>query len=91
MNQRPPRKEKNAFLSYNHQDKEEARRLGGQLTFAGAQIWFDDWEVQAGDSIPGKVNEALSGGASTRRLARPRVYFRTRRTSPPRSVRCAAG
>jgi hypothetical protein len=49
-----------AFLSYNHQDKDEARRLGGQLTFAGARIWFDDWEVQAGDSIPGKVNEALA-------------------------------
>jgi hypothetical protein len=60
MKQRPPRTDRHAFLSYNHQDKEEARRLGAQLTFVGAQIWFDEWEVQAGDSIPGKVNEALA-------------------------------
>ena len=30
------------------------------LTLAGAYVWFDDWEVRAGDSIPGKVNDALA-------------------------------
>lgn len=49
-----------AFLSHNHADKESARRLGAQLTLAGAYVWYDDWEVRAGDSIPGKVNEALA-------------------------------
>lgn len=48
-----------AFLSHNRADKQLARRLGAQLNLAGAYIWFDDWEVRAGDSIPGKVNEAL--------------------------------
>jgi TIR domain len=48
-----------AFLSYNSNDKSSARRLGGQLKFVGADVWFDDWNIRAGDSIPGKVNEAL--------------------------------
>lgn len=49
-----------AFLSHNHADKDMGRRLGAQLTLAGAYVWFDDWEVRAGDSIPGKVNDALA-------------------------------
>lgn len=49
-----------AFLSYNHNDKRAARRLGSQLKLVGADVWFDDWEVAAGDSIIGKVNEALA-------------------------------
>lgn len=49
-----------AFLSHNRADKDTARRLGAQLTLAGAYVWFDDWEVRAGDSIPGKVNDALA-------------------------------
>lgn len=48
------------FLSHNHADKPTARGLGAQLVLAGAYIWFDDWELRAGDSIPGKVNEALA-------------------------------
>jgi hypothetical protein len=49
-----------AFLSHNRHDKSTARRLGAQLQLAGAYVWFDDWEVRAGDSIPGKINEAFA-------------------------------
>lgn len=49
-----------AFLSHNRADKDVARQLGAQLTLAGAYVWFDDWEVRAGDSIVGKVNDALA-------------------------------
>lgn len=48
-----------AFLSHNGADKETARSLGAQLQIAGAGIWFDEWELRAGDSIPGKINDAL--------------------------------
>ncbi len=48
------------FLSHNSQDKPLARTLGGQLTLAGAEVWFDEWEIRAGDSIPGRLNEGLS-------------------------------
>jgi hypothetical protein len=49
-----------AFLSHNHADKDTAKRLGAQLTLAGAYVWFDDWEVHAGDSISRKVDDALA-------------------------------
>jgi len=49
-----------AFLSYNKADREIARRLGVQLILAGADLWFDQWEIRAGDSIPGKLNEGLT-------------------------------
>lgn len=48
------------FLSYNRNDKEIARRLGAQLKLVSADVWFDEWEIKAGDSIPGKVNDALA-------------------------------
>jgi len=48
------------FLSHNRQDKDVARRLGAQLKLVGADVWFDEWEIRAGDSIPGKVSEGLA-------------------------------
>lgn len=48
-----------AFLSHNHNDREIARQLGVQLELVGAGVWFDEWEIRAGDSIVGKVNDAL--------------------------------
>jgi hypothetical protein len=48
------------FLSHNSGDKDVARRLGAQMRLAGADVWFDEWEIRAGDSIPGKVNDALA-------------------------------
>lgn len=48
------------FLSHNKRDKDVARRLGAHLVLAGADVWFDEWEVAAGDSIIGKLNEGLA-------------------------------
>lgn len=48
------------FLSYNHADRDVARGLGAHLKLAGADVWIDDWEIRAGDSIPGKVSEGLT-------------------------------
>lgn len=45
----------------NRVDKEIARRLGAQLNLVGADIWFDEWEIHASDSIPGWLNDALPG------------------------------
>lgn len=47
------------FLSHNKMDAELARELGLQLQFYGAQVWLDEWQIRAGDSIPGKLNEGL--------------------------------
>jgi hypothetical protein len=48
------------FLSHNKADKEAARAIGAHMTLAGIDVWFDEWEIQAGDSIPGKLNEGLA-------------------------------
>jgi hypothetical protein len=47
------------FLSHNKADKEVARAIGAHMTLSGIDVWFDEWEIQAGDSIPGKLNEGL--------------------------------
>jgi hypothetical protein len=49
------------FLSHNKADKEVARAIGAHMTLSGMDVWFDEWEIRAGDSIPGKLNEGLQG------------------------------
>jgi hypothetical protein len=48
------------FLSHNKADKEVARSIGAHLVLTGIDVWFDEWEIQAGDSIPGKLDEGLA-------------------------------
>jgi hypothetical protein len=47
------------FLSHNKADKPVARNIGAHLTLVGMDVWFDEWVLQAGDSIPGKLNSGL--------------------------------
>lgn len=49
------------FLSHNSADKEYVRRLATGLAVMGAHIWYDEWAIRPGDSIPGAVDEGLSG------------------------------
>lgn len=49
------------FLSHNKADKDVARSIAAHLSLAGIDVWFDEWEVQAGDSIPGMLNAGLLG------------------------------
>ncbi len=49
-----------AFLSYNHADSTVAEGLYAQLVLVGGQVWLDKWEIRAGDSIPGRLNEGLA-------------------------------
>lgn len=48
------------FLSHNRADKPAARALGTRLVLAGGEVWFDEWDVKPGDSIPGKLNDGLA-------------------------------
>jgi hypothetical protein len=50
----------NIFISHNARDAEQGRQLGAHLKLVGADVWFDEWEIRAGDSILGAVDEALS-------------------------------
>ena len=47
------------FLSHNHADKPQVRRLAERLKAAGVRVWFDEWVIQAGDIIALKVDEGL--------------------------------
>jgi hypothetical protein len=29
------------------------------MALSGIEVWFDEWQIQAGDSIPGRLNEGL--------------------------------
>jgi hypothetical protein len=49
------------FLSYNKADVQVARSVGAHLSLAGVDVWFDEWAIRAGDSIPGRLNEGLKG------------------------------
>ena len=48
-----------AFISYNKADSKVARELAIFLAAEEIDVWFDEWEVRAGDSILGKVEEGL--------------------------------
>lgn len=53
----------NVFISYRKADEAQAERLAGEVRRAGHNVWFDEWEVELGDSVVGKMNEGLEGAA----------------------------
>ena len=48
------------FLSHNAADKEYVRRLAAATTATGAHVWFDEWTIRPGDSIPGAIDQGLA-------------------------------
>lgn len=47
------------FFCYSHQDKDFVDRLAKQLVLRRAWVWVDRWELNVGDSIVGRVQEAI--------------------------------
>jgi small GTP-binding protein len=47
------------FLSYSSKDKAVVRDLAERLRKDGVKVWFDEWEIKPGDSIPSKIEEGL--------------------------------
>jgi len=52
-----------AFLSHSSKDKAIVRRLAERLRNGGLRVWFDEWEIRPGDSIPRKIDEGLEQSA----------------------------
>jgi len=48
------------FISYRSAKKEFARTLSVALKGHGALVWFDEWKILPGDSIPHAVNRGLA-------------------------------
>ncbi len=47
------------FLSHSAKDKAVVRPLAERLRQNGLKVWFDEWVLKPGDSIPPKIEEGL--------------------------------
>jgi tetratricopeptide (TPR) repeat protein len=47
------------FLSHSSKDKTIVRTIAERLRSDGLKVWFDDWEIKPGDSIPAKIEDGL--------------------------------
>ena len=47
------------FLSHNSKNKPLARRIGNILIDRNIDVWFDAWEIKAGESLTGKIGEGI--------------------------------
>lgn len=47
------------FLSHGSKDKDIVRPIAERLRADGMRVWFDEWELKPGDSIPAKIEEGL--------------------------------
>jgi hypothetical protein len=51
----------NVFISHRGSDLVPAERLASELKAVGHDVWLDEWELQIGDSIVGRMDAGLSG------------------------------
>src|SRR5947209_20462927 len=51
--------QRDIFLSHSAKDKAVVRPLAERLRADGLRVWFDEWEIKPGDSIPAKIEEGL--------------------------------
>ena len=47
------------FLSHSAKDKAVMRPLAERLRKDGLKVWFDEWVLKPGDSIPAKIEAGL--------------------------------
>jgi hypothetical protein len=47
------------FLSYSRNDKEAVLRLERDIRSAGIDVWIDDSEIVAGQSVSEKIQDGL--------------------------------
>ena len=47
------------FLSHSAKDKPVVRSLAERLRADGLKVWFDEWVLKPGDSIPAKIEAGL--------------------------------
>jgi hypothetical protein len=47
------------FISYSHSDKAFANKLAANLVKQNAHVWIDSWELNVGDSLIQRIQEAI--------------------------------
>ena len=50
---------KDVFVSYAHADGAWVEVLAGNLHRAGLEVWFDEWEITAGDVLVHKLDQGI--------------------------------
>lgn len=56
----PAERLRKVYLAHAWEDKEIARPLADGLMARGIEVWFDEWEIGAGDSLRRKMERGLS-------------------------------
>jgi hypothetical protein len=51
----------NVFISHRGSDTPVAKRLAAEIRAAGHAVWFDQWEIDLGDSIVEQMERGLNG------------------------------
>ena len=51
------------FLSYSSMDRSVVIVLAEKLRDRGLRVWFDEWEIRDGESIPSRIEAGLEGSA----------------------------
>lgn len=51
------------FVSHRRDDVALAEQLALDLRASGHDVWFDEWAIDLGDSIVGRMNEGLGSAA----------------------------
>ena len=52
------------FISYSHRDASFVNKLALHLVKRNAHVWVDSWELNVGDSILGRVQEAIQDSSA---------------------------
>jgi hypothetical protein len=52
------------FISYSHSDATLVNTLAAHLVKHNASVWIDTWELNVGDSIVNKVQDAIDGACA---------------------------
>lgn len=55
--------QRDVFLSYSSQDRRFAERLARDLVGYGLRVWWDQWEMQVGDSLITKIQEGIQASS----------------------------
>jgi hypothetical protein len=49
------------FLSYSSADVATVDDIANRLKARGLRVWFDEWQIKLGDSVPSKIEAGLEG------------------------------
>jgi len=69
------------FITYSHDDVQWVKRFADALKKLAVNVWFDEWEIEAGDSLPAvmekglRESDAIIAVLSPDYCKRPSVFF----------------